>query len=293
MACLRPLQAWYPLPGVVSKKLIFSSKNLRGGEPIKVACRKCLSCRIARTKEWGVRCWCEASICKENSFITLTYSPENLPSNGTLVKSHFQNFMKCLRKRIAPNTVRYYHCGEYGGQFNRAHYHAILFGFDFSDKKYLFTKDGHRYYTSALLQNLWPMGYSTTTDVTYDTSAYVAGYIQKKITGKIAESHYQGRLPEYSLMSLGLGKFWLDKHAADVYPSDEVVINGKKFRPPKYYDIKFKAINPDDFENIKIKRIAKLEEYAINNTADRLAVREKVLISRMSSTKNPVDVDIL
>jgi CRISPR/Cas system CSM-associated protein Csm3 (group 7 of RAMP superfamily) len=94
-------------------------------------------------------------------------------------------------------------------------------------------------------------------------------------------------------MSLGLGKFWLDKHAADVYPSDEVVINGKKFRPPKYYDIKFKAINPDDFENIKIKRIAKLEEYAINNTADRLAVREKVLISRMSSTKNPVDVDIL
>ena len=43
--------------------------------------------------------------------------------------------MKRLRKR-AGSDVRFYMCGEYGPENWRPHYHALLFGFDFADKRY-------------------------------------------------------------------------------------------------------------------------------------------------------------
>ncbi|WP_217268498.1 rolling circle replication-associated protein, partial [Lactobacillus helveticus] len=75
---------------------------------------------------------------------------------------------------------RFYMAGEYGESFDRPHFHACLFGLDFSDKKfYKTTKTGSILYTSKILEELWPFGYSTVGDVSFESAAYVARYIMK------------------------------------------------------------------------------------------------------------------
>ena len=167
----------------------------------------------------------------ENCFITLTYDDDNLHSGGSLVKADFQKFMKRLRKKFG-SGVRYYHCGEYGEKNGRPHHHACLFNFRFPDCEPLDiagrSSDLPPLYVSRSLLELWPFGLHTIGVVTFDSAAYVARYVMKKITGDKAASHYNGRLPEYTTMSRrpGIGRAWYDKFKSDCYPSDELVIRG-------------------------------------------------------------------
>jgi hypothetical protein len=125
------------------------------------------------------------------------------------------------------------------------HYHACLFSLDFADREFFKrTPSGSSLYISKTLQSLWPLGFSTVGDVTFESSAYVARYIMKKVNGDAADQHYSrfhsltGELhqlkPEYVTMSRrpGLAKGWYDKFKGDVYPSDFLVHNGVKFKPP-------------------------------------------------------------
>lgn len=131
-------------------------------------------------------------------------------------------------------------------------------------------------YISEQLQELWPNGFSTVGDVTFESAAYVARYITKKITGKAAEDHYDGRLPEFITMSRreGIGTSWFDKYKSDVYPSDEVVLRGKIMRAPRYYDKKYEVDNEADLIKIKEKRKLKALAVADDNTPARLKVKE-------------------
>ena len=54
-----------------------------------------------------------------------------------LKKSDFQKFIKRLRKDY---DIKYFACGEYGDKTLRPHFHAILFGVNFSDDKIIFSK---------------------------------------------------------------------------------------------------------------------------------------------------------
>ncbi len=201
--------------------------------------------------------------------------------------------MKRLRKKYGSN-IRYYACGENGDHNGRPHYHACLFNHDFGDRKiWKETKNGPLY-RSAELESLWidvltgkSLGYSSVGDVTFASAAYVARYIMKKRLGKNQEEHYiyvdpdgviHQRLPEFTLMSRrpGIGAGWLDEYAADVYPDDFVIINGKKVRPPRYYDQNYELVNSDEIEKIKWTRKKNLRKHAENNTPERLAVREKI-----------------
>ena len=102
---------------------------------------------------------------------------------------------------VPTQGVRFFHCGEYGELLYRPHYHACLFGFDFSDKVLWSTRGGVRLYRSKILEKLWTFGFSTIGDVTFESAAYVARYCTKKITGDKADEHYNGRSPEYVTMS--------------------------------------------------------------------------------------------
>lgn len=200
--------------------------------------------------------------------------------------------MKRLRKQYGPN-IRYYHCGEYGAKTQRPHYHAILFNHDFKDKVLFTTNNSNNLYTSEELKKLWPYGYSSIGDVTFQSAAYVARYILKKITGPNAKEHYQTinkttgqityRKPEYTTMSRrpGIGKPWLEKYKTDVYPFDLIVINGVKMKPPKYYDKQYEIDNPTEYKKLRSKRKQKGARIAHNNTTDRLAVREEIQERRL------------
>lgn len=99
MACTRPLNA-YQMP---SGKIFFTPS--RGAKFIQLPCGQCIGCRLAHSRDWATRCVHEAHMHDYNCFITLTYSPEHLPEGGTLVRKHFTDFMKRLRKALAVDDI--------------------------------------------------------------------------------------------------------------------------------------------------------------------------------------------
>lgn len=282
MTCYHPLKGWRALQANPSGKhsIIFNFRHETCNPfcEITVPCGQCIGCRLDRSRIWAARCVNEASLHDQNCFITLTYAPEFLPKDGSLNTEDIQGFFKRLRRRIEPRQVRYFQCGEYGSLLSRPHHHAILFGYDFPDKKLFQVRDGVRLYVSQMLSELWPFGYSTIGDVTFESCAYVARYITKKVTGDLAEEHYEGRKPEYITMSRrpGIGREWLEKYLSDVYPEDALIIrDGIKMKPPRYYDAIYDTIDPDAFALIKRKRMEKLqlidpEEFSY----ERLQVKE-------------------
>lgn len=225
-------------------------------QPVKLPCGQCIGCRLERSRQWAIRCSHEASLYDLNCFITLTYSDEHLPANRSLDYEAPVLFMKRLRERFG-SGIRSYGCAEYGEKFGRPHYHLCLFNFDFPDKRLWRNDRGHKLYTSEALSELWRFGFSSVGSVTFESAAYVARYVTKKVTGKLEEGHYGDRKPERSICVSrrpGIGKGWFDKFGKDAYTRDFVILRGRKCRPPKYYDSQFEIAYPSDFCLIKRKR---------------------------------------
>lgn len=244
-----------------------------------------------------MRCVHEASLYESNCFLTLTYSPENLPRDGSLNKKHFTDFMKRLRFKYSGHRIRYFHCGEYGDTTGRPHYHACLFNFDFPDRKAFKRANSVRLDTSDTLERLWGHGFCTVGDVSFESAAYVARYIMKKVTGNAAEDHYTrineetGEItvlqPEYTTMSRrpGIGKEWFDAYQADVFPDDFVIMRGKKMKPPRFYDSIYEILDPEHYKQLKEERIRQAKKHQSDQTPDRLAVRETVKTAQISQLK--------
>lgn len=244
-------------------------------------CGRCIGCRLEHARQWAIRCVHEASMHEENAFITLTYNNENLPENGSLQKTDLQKFFKRLRRRIEPKRIRYYACGEYGERLSRPHYHACIFGHDFMDKEIVeaargntlqdrITNSVHR---SKELEKLWTKGFSTVGSVTFESAGYCARYVSKKINGLYQDEHYQGKTPEFALMSRrpGIGLPWYDQYKGDVYPKDFFTMKGRKLQPPLYYDNRLKKENYEMWLQIKERR----REYEERIDQKRLHQRSK------------------
>jgi len=225
--------------------------------------------------------------------VTLTYADEWLPKNGSLVPQDMTKFMKRLRKRISPRRVRFFGCGEYGEQNMRPHYHILLFGYDFPDKVRVASVKEYPEWTSAILEELWPMGRSLTGSVTFESASYVAGYVTSKVSGMLRDAgHYRyvdcetGEWcelePEFGHMSRnpGIGKSWFEQFGNDVFPSDEVISRGVAAKPPRYYDELLSEASP--LELWLVKRERDLARKLDNETEDRLVVREAVARARLN-----------
>mgnify|MGYP000030904861 CR=1 FL=1 len=291
------------------RKIVFNTMDGYSDLPVTVPCGQCIGCRLERSRQWAVRCYHEASLYEKNCFITLTFNKENLPVDRSLDVRTFQLFMKKLRKKYKKenpyrkkenpdlyqqfnekHAIRFYHCGEYGDKNGRPHYHACIFNHDFTDKIYWSkTKNGDKLYRSEELEDLWPYGFSTIGEVTFQSAAYVARYIMKKVNGKNSAYHYTDynpdtgeilseRKPEYTTMSRrpGIGKKWLEKYKSDVFTGDFIILNGKKIRPPKFYDGQFEITNLDEFKLLKKTRKNNAKKHATNNTPERLEIRKKI-----------------
>lgn len=295
MPCYKPLKAYRSPNLSAAGKLSIAFTAVKGYAdlPIQLPCGQCIGCRLERSRQWATRCMHEAQLYDENAFLTLTYNDEYLPSNGSISKPEMQKFIKRLRKSISPRKIRYVYCGEYGEQNSRPHYHALIFGYDFSKDRQPHSKnaDGSFLYTSAHLERLWPFGHALIGAVTFESAAYVARYCLKKITGKGASSAYEridpvtGEIfdiePEFFSMSLkpGIGLGWLDKFKTDVYPHDEVIVRGHRTRPPRAYD---KQLSEEELSPIKKARLKNARKYKSNNTPARLKVREQIQNARVN-----------
>lgn len=249
-------------PGLALRQTLRQYKispfDVENVEVITAACQQCIGCRLDRSKQWAVRCVHEASLHEENCFLTLTYDDLHLPLNGSLIKKDLQDFWKRLRKFLGTERIRYYACGEYGSLLSRPHYHAIVFGYWPSDAKLFSFRSQTEYYISESLTRLWPFGFHQVTKVTFNTAAYVARYILKKINGNLKDEHYHGLEPEYTVMSRkpGIATDWFLKFHDDVYPHDYIVISDKiKCKPPRFYDNLY-DLNFGDIELIKEARKA-------------------------------------
>lgn len=240
-------------------------RALNSSHSIRVPCGKCTGCRLERSRQWAVRCMHEASLHDRNCFLTLTYADQHLPVDYSIHERDFQLFMKRLRKHCEPNKIRFFACGEYGEQSLRPHYHALIFGFDPSDKV-LFetTPQGHKLYLSKTLQGIWQnWGMITIGELTYQTASYTARYAMKKINGPLASEHYlrvhplHGFVcrvrPEFLLMSRrpGLGQGWFQKFGLETFTHDSVIIEGREAQPPRYY---FQQLTEEQKQTISTKR---------------------------------------
>lgn len=294
MDCMNPMLAvWsgdkYRFVGAVNGSSAADRKYLYDttGKFVVIPCGQCYACRLAKSREWAARCVLEAKSHDSNCFITLTYDDNHVPADMSLQKKDFTNFIKRLRKNTG-EKIRYYACGEYGELHQRPHFHACLFGYKPKDLVLWSVRQGVSLYRSAEVEKAWQFqGYCTVGDVSYESAAYVARYVLKKVTGADADAHYNGRQPEYTVMSRrpGIAADFFDKYNGNIYGKDFIVIrDGIKLKPPRYFDRLFDIYYGEGAldEFVKPERLAKgvrsfnchLDEYSLSRIIARARVRE-------------------
>lgn len=248
-----------------------------------VPCGKCMSCRVARTREWTVRMVHEMSYWEKNSFVTITYDEKNKPINGSIQKHELQCFIKRLRKLIK-GGFKFYACGEYGQLSNRPHYHLILFGVGISD--------------ADKIRGCWAKGWIKVGSCTRESIQYVCGYIQKKLNGEKSKEVYGLRLPPFQLQSQGIGLRYALDNSIQISKKLGCTINGVEVGLPRYYRKKLdidstllaeKAIQVESETQDKLSAKGIVTEYgqveaqrrsreqANKNVNARLSLRDKKL----------------
>lgn len=226
---------------------------------IKIKCGKCEECKYEHANEWATRATLETKTQKEGIFITLTYSPENLPKDRSIHKEHLQKWWKRLRKHYKGHKIKYLACGEYGSKNKRPHYHALIWGLPKIEdlKEHIETDIGNMLYTSKIMEKIWGYGFIIIGRATYQSACYVARYTTKK------QSNYNklGKEQEFITMSNGIGKQYFIENQQKILETDGILIKVKdevKVKPiPRYFEkiyIKPEKIKINELELETIKK---------------------------------------
>ncbi|UPW41064.1 replication initiator protein [Sigmofec virus UA08Rod_5645] len=293
-----------------------------------VPCGKCVGCRMEYSRQWANRCMLELEYHDSAYFVTLTYDDYHVPQSYyadpdtgeaqvslTLCKRDLQLFMKRLRARFSDDNIRFFACGEYGPSTWRPHYHLIIFGLHLNDLVWKGKRRGNDFYASPSLERCWsthskmtnlfgeecvtplaPIGFVEVGEVTWESCAYTARYIMKKLKGADADFYDQfGLTPPFTLMSRnpGLARQWYEDHPhinEYEYINLKTPTGGLKFRPPQYYTDLFDGDFPEESKIYKENR-KRLAEAATRLKLQRtdmsyleyLAVEENKLKSRTKS----------
>ena len=317
MPCYKPLSGWRSdIPNDSGKfPILFKRPKTKTGHvndlpEIELPCGRCIGCRLEYSRTWAMRIMHESQLHDHNTFITLTYSEDEIPEDLSLSKNEWQLFLKKLRKSLEPKKIRFYMCGEYGldqdllelgiSSPGRPHFHAIIFGHEFTDKTPVDKNhNGDILYTSPSLEKIWGKGFVTIGDVTFESAAYVARYVMKKINGEQAVEHYQHfdqetgtihlREPEFCLQSRrpGIANNWFNRYKDDL-DKGFITCNGIKMQPPKYYDKLFEEYKPFRMDEIKELRDTQRKEKNADNTLERLNVREQIQLKKLKTLKRRI-----
>jgi len=224
-------QCWKPF-NVKRKNLDMHGQNLMQSVP----CGKCIPCKKRRSSNWSFRLTEEAKVSSSACFLTLTYETPPTTKMGfhTLKKRDFQTFLKRLRKLVPVkmvdnknvNKLKYYACGEYGTQTHRPHYHAVIFNLPHSIIA-----------NPQQISDTWKNGHIHIANNNIKTINYVVGYMQKGNFTRL--NTFDDRLPEFSLMSKGMGNAYLTPQMIQYYRSRKLFCitkqGGDIISMPRYY----------------------------------------------------------
>lgn len=268
---------------------------------LQIPCGQCAECRLKRSREWAIRCVHEASLHRDNCFITLTYRDD---ARAVSLNYHdFQSFLKRLRSKYPSDKLGFFCCGEYGetnpatgvidGGKYRAHFHAILFGFNFPDRVPCRMLGRADLFKSKILDDLWRHGDCKIGAVSFESAAYVARYAMKKVNGDLAKSVYTvvtedgemiERTPEMLVMSKrpAIGRRWFERYGKHVYSRDAVVARGVEMQPPRYYD---KLLPPVVRQIVSDVRAERGAVHLADHTDERNNVRNDVVVAGLSNFK--------
>lgn len=225
------------------------SPYYKKAEAMAFPCGKCVNCKKRRVSGWSFRLLQQFKIAKSAWFVTFTYTTDTVPLSKkgrmTLDKRDWQLFMKRLRK-VHQNKIVYYTCGEYGSEKYRPHYHAIMYDVELEKLIGEEMASKVRNNAKAMLTGktqidcpLWGKGHITIGTVSAASIGYVLEYISK--AERIPQYKGDDREPEFSLMSKGIGKNYINPqskkwHKADIYNRFYSPLqDGKKASLPRYY----------------------------------------------------------
>lgn len=289
---------------------------ISGSEAVEIPCGQCIGCRLDYSNQWASRCLLEMQNYKENCFITLTYDDEHVPESYyctvkdhkehislTLCKRDLQLFWKSLRKAFPGKKIRYYACGEYGDHTARPHYHAIVFGLmpddlipasSYNDKFVDTSELGYNYYVSPKLNSIWKRGCVLVTNASWETAAYTARYVMKKLKGMKADFYdHNCIIPEFVTMSRrpGIGADWFEdnKKCYSIFLKQYIKTEkgSRELCTIRYFDNKLDESYPFDLQKIKktrkefekYRKKLKQQETSIPYL-DLLEIEEKLKIDR-------------
>lgn len=277
----------------VKRKYDIPSYKVTSAERQDVPCGQCYQCRLQYSRIWANRCVCESLLYEKNLcwFLTLTYSPDKIDSISTesgMLSLNFRDlqlFMKRLRiyyeRKFGVSNIRFYAAGEYGEQFMRPHFHILLYNCSIPDIDLIgHNKFGDSLYTSDIISDIWGLGLVCLAPLNWNTAAYTARYVMKKLKGVTSEKYETlGITPEATRMSRrpGIGYEYCILHLNDIYRDissdnfvcntstgeatdrnfyDKIILpaNGDKpniIKPPRYFDNILKAEDLPRYEDVK------------------------------------------
>lgn len=288
-------------------------------ESIPIPCGNCYGCRLDYSKQWADRCIMELDEHESAYFLTLTYDDDHLPfppfvtNDGevlpftflddetgecgympTLRKRDIQLFHKRLREATG-QKIRYFTAGEYGDHTHRPHYHSIEFGLEIDDLKPYKYENGYWLYTSEKINAIWKNGNVIIGECTWETCAYTARYVMKKVNG-VLKGYYDAHCiePEFIVMSRrpGIGRTFYEKHGTEIYKFRTLPLsdaNGSRLvcATNRYFDRLTESADPDFINDVKKKRIEALKHTQFLKDArtslthlDQLLVKEELLASK-------------
>lgn len=281
----------------------YDSQLKEVGLNITVPCGKCIGCRLDYSRMWATRSANEAFMhnhYNDCAFLTLTFNNEMLnrrENPHSLNKTAFRTWLKRLRKAVKANydkEFRFMACGEYGAKHKRPHYHIIIYGFNFPDSKPFKINKVHGkdviYKRSKFLESVWrpahcsdSFGFSVIGDVNFESSAYVARYVTKKLFGSVADRIYKDIEPEFLLTSRmpGLGYDFMVKYQNDIFNHGYIMLPNKHKAPiPRYYVNKLQEVNPELYNRYRIVSFDNMYNNLfienLDSTTERLMCREEL-----------------
>ncbi|QCQ84739.1 replication initiator protein [Blackfly microvirus SF02] len=291
MSCVKPLRAYWR--NAARDGITFNANMSATKIPFGLPCGRCIGCRLEKARQWGLRCLHEKKMHSTSCYLTLTYHNDYLPDGGTVVVRDMQLFFKRVHNRLLKRRgygIRYFCGAEYGEDNGRPHYHALMFGYDFPDKViHGRNARGEPLFVSKELSEVWFQGFSTIGEITFDSAVYCAKYALKKVNGDARAAHYTvydedgvcyERVPEFAIMSRnpGIGASYYAKYGKEVRDHDSVIVNGREVRPPRFYDTKSEFVDAESFALMKKKRKRMAVLNRLDNTVERLRVKEILMI---------------